>query len=169
MNVTRINSKENGSTGLQAPHTHSDSLIMITSNFNSQTLNDVNQETENISLKKSMASPQYPPSKSSVTELDLDGDEGVAEIGQADEVLPPLLDTSSLRETYFVLPNDDNGKARVFIDRKLPAAEVEPSENSDFPSSYFVIFMIALQLLGQHILQVLQTILVQEFLFFTVS
>ena len=59
-------------------------------------------------------------------------------VGKADRTLPPLLQTGSLAETYFVLPNDDNGKARVFIDRKLPETEVELIENTNFPSNYFV-------------------------------
>ena len=136
MNLTKHNTKEISSSGSQAPH--SDGSILTINNFSSQSLGEVNEVAENPSLKKSIASSQYPISKSLVIEDNLDGIVGVAEIGQADEVLPPLLDTSSLKERYFVLPNDDIGKARVFIDRKLPSAEVEPTENSSFPSSYFV-------------------------------
>jgi hypothetical protein len=136
MKLTKHNTKKISSSGSQAPH--SDGSILTINNFSSQSLGEVNEVAENPSLKKSIASSQYPISKSLVIEDNLDGIMGVAEIGQADEVLPPLLDTSSLKERYFVLPNDDIGKARVFIDRKLPSAEVEPTENSSFPSSYFV-------------------------------
>ena len=55
-----------------------------------------------------------------------------------DQILAPLLKTTSLKETYFVLPNDECGKTRVFIDRELPPRENEPVFNEDFPVSYFV-------------------------------
>ena len=58
--------------------------------------------------------------------------------GIADKVLPPLLATATLKDNYFVLPHTDDGKARIFIDKKLPASEIKPLENISFPTSYFV-------------------------------
>ena len=42
-----------------------------------------------------------------------------------DMVIPPSIKTNKLKEAYFVLPNEDDGKTRIFIDRKLPVTDVE--------------------------------------------
>ena len=58
--------------------------------------------------------------------------------GPVNRILPPLLKTSKLKETYFVLPNHEDGKARIFIDRELPVADHAPQPNTEFPVQYFV-------------------------------
>ena len=107
--------------------------------------------------KHSLNSPVHPPAQvlpvqesqpvSSTSEdpsidilaLPIDADDGEqAENTEVDKIVPPLLQTNKLKESYFVLPNEDDGKARIFIDRKLPATSIESAENSSFPSSYFV-------------------------------
>ena len=94
---------------------------------------------DSCSMPMTLAENNY-SSSSSVTIHDpgLHVDQVGADAGIADKVLPPLLATATLRENYFVLPHDDDGKARIFIDRKLPESEIESFENSSFPTSYFV-------------------------------
>ena len=129
MNLTTINTENTGPSGLQRAPDNTSSIVS-SCNSNSQIIIPA--------VTTSTASSYHPVSESFDLRDCVAENQGVAESGTADQILPPLLQTSSLQETYFVLPNDDNGKARVFIDRKLPVAEIEPIQNPDFPTSYFV-------------------------------
>ena len=67
-----------------------------------------------------------------------DDDQTHSEVGPMDKVLAPLLKTTSLKECYFVLPNSECGKIRVFIDRQLPPRKSDPVMNKTFHVSHFV-------------------------------
>ena len=70
--------------------------------------------------------------ESFVSTLDLDGDC----LSTAPAPAKPILKTNGLQKTYFYFKHE--GQNKLFVDRKLPTAELLPVPDSRFDTNYFV-------------------------------